>query len=117
MSFGFSAGDFIAVGNLIADIISCLDDATGSASEYQEVLRELRALDVGLKALSNLQHPSSSQDAVNLDAIKCSALACQVPLQNFLNKTKKYNTFLGSDAKSGTTLAAAGRKVDWRLRM
>ena len=38
MSFGFSVGDFIAVGQLIYDITNAL---RGSRTEYQELVREL----------------------------------------------------------------------------
>jgi hypothetical protein len=40
MSFGFSVGDFIAVGKLINDISSCLQDAGGAKAEYQELMHE-----------------------------------------------------------------------------
>ena len=38
MSFGFSVGDFLAVGRLIYDITNAL---RGSKVEYQELVREL----------------------------------------------------------------------------
>jgi hypothetical protein len=38
MSFGFSIGDFIAVGKLIVNIVDSLHDAK---PEYQELIREL----------------------------------------------------------------------------
>ena len=38
MSFGFSVGDFLAVGGLIVKIVDIL---RGSRSEYQELIREL----------------------------------------------------------------------------
>ena len=38
MSFGFSIGDFIAVGKLIVKIV---DSLRSSKSEYQELIREL----------------------------------------------------------------------------
>ena len=38
MSFGFSVGDFVAVGGLIVKIVDIL---RGSRSEYQELIREL----------------------------------------------------------------------------
>jgi uncharacterized protein YbjQ (UPF0145 family) len=41
MSFGFSVGDFLAAAGLIKDIITCLKDAGGSASEYQELMRKI----------------------------------------------------------------------------
>ena len=38
MSFGFSVGDFLAVGGLIAKVVEAL---RGTRSEYQELIREL----------------------------------------------------------------------------
>ena len=38
MSFGFSVGDFIAVGKLVFEIT---DSLRGSSEEYQELVREL----------------------------------------------------------------------------
>ena len=38
MSFGFSVGDFIAVGSLIVKLINTLRN---TQSEYQELIREL----------------------------------------------------------------------------
>ena len=38
MSFGFSVGDFVAVGALIVKIV---DSLRGTQSEYQELIREL----------------------------------------------------------------------------
>jgi hypothetical protein len=49
MSFGFSVGDFLAVGKLIADITNSLREAGGSKSEYQELLQKLESLDHALK--------------------------------------------------------------------
>ena len=43
-SFG-SVGDFIAITLLIKDVINALDDATGSRSEYQQLIRELLSLE------------------------------------------------------------------------
>lgn len=38
MSFGFSVGDFIAVGSLI---VKCIDVLRNTQFEYQELVREL----------------------------------------------------------------------------
>ena len=38
MSFGFSVGDFVAVGGLI---VKCIDVLRNTQSEYQELIREL----------------------------------------------------------------------------
>lgn len=113
MSFGFSVSDFLAVGKIIADIISCLKDAGGSKSEYQELLRELECLNHALHHLDRLMtlHGSSSTSA-NLDWIIYAALSCRRPLQDFLEKIKKYDKSLGLRSNEGTTKTAAA-KLRW----
>lgn len=110
VSFGISVGDFIAVGKLIVDITSCLKDAGGSKSEYQELLRELDCLHRALLHLDQLQlHGPSS---TNLASIKSTALSCQYPLQEFLEKIKKYDKSLGLQSKEGA-FRGAGDKLGW----
>ena len=43
MSFGFSVGDFVIVGKLIAKIVEAL---RGSRSQYQELIRELERYEI-----------------------------------------------------------------------
>lgn len=92
MSFGFSVGDFLAVGKLIADITNSLREAGGSKSEYQELLRELESLNHALKHLDKLPINGAS---ANLESIKYTALSCQRPLEQFLGKIEKYDKALG----------------------
>lgn len=92
MSFGFSVGDFLAVGKLIADITNSLRECSGSKSEYQELLRELESLDNALKHLDKL--PTNIASA-NLESIKYAALSCRRPLEQFLGKIQKYDRALG----------------------
>jgi ElaB/YqjD/DUF883 family membrane-anchored ribosome-binding protein len=110
MSFGFSVGDFIAVGSLIADIISNLREAGGSKSEYQEILRELEGLQHALSYLDKLQ--SSDACSTSIDSIKYAALSCRRPLEQFLDKIKKYDNALGVWSKAGTIRSAAD-KLKW----
>lgn len=74
MSFGFSVGDFLAAGTLIADITNSLREAGGSKSEHQELLRELESLNHALKHLDKLPTDGAS---ANLESIKFAALSCQ----------------------------------------
>lgn len=67
MSFGFSVGDFLAVGKLITDITNSLSEAGGSKSEYQELLRELDSLNHALKHLEKLR--SDNAASANLESI------------------------------------------------
>jgi len=110
MSFGFSVGDFVAVGSLIKDISSCLQDARGSKAEYQELLRELECLQQALHHLDKLQNGGSS--STNLDSIKYAALSCRRPLEQFLGKIRKYDTSLGVWGKDGFIKSTAD-KLRW----
>lgn len=56
MSFGVSAGDLIAAGVLIKNIISALDKS--STAEYRELLLELHGLQ---RALDEIEHLVSSR--------------------------------------------------------
>ena len=56
MSFGFSVGDFIAVGSLIA---KCIDVLRNTQSEYQELIRELeRYVQSSLVLISSTSNPA-----------------------------------------------------------
>ena len=110
MSFGFSIGDFIAVGSLIADIISSLREAGGSKSEYQELLRELESLQHALSQLDKLRlHGSYPR---NFDSIKYAALSCRRPLKDFLRKIQKFDKSLGVWSKR-SKLQSVTDKLRW----
>jgi hypothetical protein len=110
MSFGFSVGDFVTVGSLIADIICSLQEVGGSKSEYQELLRELESLKHALSHLDKLHVGASSP--TNLDSIKYAALSCRRPLEQFLANIKKYDKSLGTWSQPGS-LRSAADKVRW----
>lgn len=55
MSFGFSIGDFVAIGALIVKIISTLQD---TPSEYQELIRELDRCAPSLSCAARFIHIS-----------------------------------------------------------
>ena len=71
MSFGFSVGDFIAVGILIKNITSALHSST---SEHQELLLELNGLQ---RALDEIEHLKAvPQHEIEVNAVKVAALTC-----------------------------------------
>ncbi|KFX86691.1 hypothetical protein V490_08937 [Pseudogymnoascus sp. VKM F-3557] len=109
MSFGFSVGDFLAVGKLIADITNRLSEASGSKSQYQELLRELESLNNALKHLDKLPTNVAS---TNLESIKYAALSCQRPLEQFLDKIRKYDIALGIWGKANPIKNTAD-KLRW----
>lgn len=113
MSFGFSVGDFIAVLSIIKDITSNIREA---GSEYQELFRELEALDGIFRRLDKLQPRNGLE--VSVDSIKCVALTCRHPLEKFLEKIKKYEEGLGpgSRARYASRFQQAGAKMEWALK-
>jgi hypothetical protein len=110
MSFGFAVGDFIAVGNLIKDTYSCLQDAGGAKAEYQDLLRALGCLQQALQHLDELQPCDASSTA--LDSIKYAALSCQRPLEKFLRQIRKYDKSLGVWGREGAVVSTAS-KLKW----
>jgi uncharacterized protein YbjQ (UPF0145 family) len=111
MSFGFSAGDFVTAGIIIKDIISCLKDSGGSASEYQELARELESLQVSLDNIQKLKVPSF-QDA-SFKALQFMALNCQITLDEFRVKINKYRTLEDSKGMRNSW----GKKIKWQVLM
>ncbi|KAI1321128.1 hypothetical protein F5Y16DRAFT_73753 [Xylariaceae sp. FL0255] len=112
MSFGFSVGDFLAVGQLTADVISCLRDVRGSKSEYQALILELECLQATFVRLDTIP---TSKWSVALESVKFTALSCRRPLETFLARIKKFERSLGPWAKEGGIRSAVD-KVKFALR-
>jgi hypothetical protein len=110
MSFGFSVGDFLTVGQLICDITKSLRDTGGARSEYRELVRELETLKKALEHIDTLQQ--GCELPATLDSIKYAALSCRQPLEEFLNKIRKYGRSLDIWAKSNIIQSAAD-KLKW----
>ena len=129
MSFGFSVVDFITVGNLVHDIVERLRHAP---SEYQELRRELEwytpsafivksltSFELCLR-LYSLQRALVLVDrlelcpdqTISLDRIKCAALMCKYPLEDFLRKIRKYEKSLGIKQEN-SQLKVMESKIRW----
>lgn len=115
-AFGFSAGDFIsAIGKatstkwklviakrsfkgLVKKVIKALKSTGGAASEYQHAIIELNGLKNVLRRLESLQPTQDNEHHIN--AVRGMALACQLPLREFMTKLEKYEASLGPFSKS-----------------
>ncbi|KAL8784372.1 MAG: hypothetical protein Q9213_004024 [Squamulea squamosa] len=109
-AFGFSAGDFVSAILLIKKISRALRDSGGASSEYQGAVIELENLQRTLQHLGSIEPTEDNINHVN--AIRGMALACQLPLQDFLAKLSKYEMSLGPWA-SHSFLRNATRKAQW----
>jgi predicted nucleic acid-binding Zn-ribbon protein len=113
MSFGFSVGDFIAVSQVIREISGLLKDGKEAKEDYQELLRELESLGNALQKLDRLQQRATA-DSKTLDSLKYAALSCRRPLEQFLQKIKKYDDSLGFWSKAGG-FKQKSDKLKWAL--
>jgi hypothetical protein len=84
----------------------------GASSEYQHVLIELKYLKQVLRRLETLEPTRDNIDHVN--AIRGMALACQLPLRDFLTKLEKYESSLGPFA-SRMPFRTVHNKARWAV--
>ena len=80
--------------------------------EYQSIFIELKALEDVLQHLRALEPTEDNLHHIN--AIRCMALACQLPLSDFLVSIERYESSLGPWSKQ-TVLGSASHKVKWAL--
>ena len=110
--FGYSVGDFLTVGKLVADIVASL--RTASIVEYRELISELHGLQRALHEIEHLKSTSSQVAAVN--AIKVAALTCQYPLDDFSAKLKKFESLevdRGKPRSRLETMKHWTKKLQW----
>ena len=91
-------------------VSKALKETGGAATEYQQVVIELESLK---KVLQQLEAFEPTEDnARHVNAIRGMALACQLPLRDFMVKLEKYEASLGpfADRKS---FRGVGRKARW----
>ena len=112
--FGFSVGDFIGAIGLFVKVVSSLKDANGASTDYQQVTLQLNGLKRALIYLERLQPNAHNADHIN--AIRCMAMRCKLPLQTFLDNVEKYEKSLaaGSFRRHGRSDV---RKVQWGVFM
>jgi len=117
LTFG-SVGDFIAIIALIRDIIEALDDARGSAKEYQDLVRELDTLRQTVEAVQRtLEDPQLIDSLEDLAKTALDTVA-QINdcLNGFLGQIGKYEPTLSAGASGKRNcLKSMGRKVQWKL--
>lgn len=104
------SADWILYKGLVKRVSKALKETGGAATEYQQVVVELKGLKNVLRQLEAFDPTEDNFRYVN--AIRGMALACQMPLREFMVKLEKYEASLGpfADRKSFRTV---GRKARW----
>jgi len=108
------AGDFVAVSKLIYKIGAELKQGPEAAADYQLLSIELEALDRTMKSLEHIQVAQHGQK--RLDAIRALALACQLPLQEFLEKIEKFDESLGPWNTKNRSFSAITQRLRWSAK-
>lgn len=88
-----TAGDILALSQLIYQIGVEIKSVPDSAHDYQDLLNELEALDRALKAVYRIL--PGIHELRRLDDVRALAGTCINVLQDFLEKIKKFNKSLG----------------------
>lgn len=119
MSFGFSAGDFLALTHLIFNVSKALSDSAGSQAEYQGLIQTLLSLLRTINAAEETALRCSLDSAASqdpsflapLNAITREREICHKLIEDFMAKSEKYTaSFI-----HGTGRAKAIKKLTWRL--
>ena len=107
-----SLGDVIALSLLVNDLVTALDDTRGSATEYQEVMRELWALDRALLEVEQLS--INCGQAIQINALRQTskqiALQCRESIDAFLTRIKRYQASLREGGSSNVI-----KDIYWKL--
>jgi hypothetical protein len=98
---------------LCTKVAKALKETGGASSEYQNVIFELHGLQNALARLAALEPTESNISHVN--AIRGMALACRLPLQDFLSRVEKYESTMGPMAP--ISMRGAGKKAKWAVFM
>ena len=107
-------GDFVVISKLIYKIGVELKKNPESAADYRLLLIELEALDRTLKALENIKVAQHGKR--RLDGIRALALACQLPLQEFLEKIEKFEESLGSWNTNNRSVLTIAHRLRWSMK-
>lgn len=102
------------MADLVKKVSKALKLAGGASSEYQLVIIELKGLKHVLRQLETLEPTEDNVNHVN--AIRGMALACQLPLREFLAKLEKYESSMGPFADR-ISLRGTRCKAKWAVSM
>lgn len=94
--------------DLIKKVCLSLRQVGGASTEYQHVIIELQGLGNALQQLQALE--PTDDNFAHVNAIRALALACQLPLQEFMAKLEKYEIALGPFAER-RSLSGGARKA------
>ncbi|KAF1975820.1 hypothetical protein BU23DRAFT_457585, partial [Bimuria novae-zelandiae CBS 107.79] len=95
-------------------VAKALKDSSEATSKFQQVIVEIEGLQDALTRLAALEPTESNLAHVN--AVRRMALACSLPMQDFLSRLEKYETTM-SPFQTANKLKTVGMKTQFALFM
>ena len=123
VTFG-SVGDIIAVGLLIKDLVTALNQSRGSQTEYKQLVDELNLLEDVLARIVHLCNTAGTttagrifEDSALHHATIKTAQKCGTCIKGFNIRLKKYGKTLGSSGvgKKSEAFKAVMAQIRWQL--
>ena len=84
-----------------------------ATSKYQDLIIELESLERALSRLYTLK--PAEHELVHLEAIRAAALACQRPLESFMEKIEKFEKPLGTGKEKHSSIKSAARRIQFNV--
>jgi hypothetical protein len=111
-----SVGDIISVCLVVKDLVDALDKCRGSASEYKEIIRELRCFNRSLLEVEKLSHELEILIKLNTlyVTVKHTVDKCRLSVDGCLGKIRKYEKYLREEG-SGTIVKDSAMKMKWQM--
>jgi hypothetical protein len=118
-----SIGDIIAIGLLVKDLVTVLNQSRGSQAEYKQLVDELNLLHDVLTRIGNLCSTTTTAGRrLEVSALHNTALqvahSCRKCIEGFTNtRLNKYVKTLGSSGarEKSEAFKAAMAKIRWQL--
>jgi len=105
--------DLESYKDLVRKVCKSLKQTGGASTDYQQVVIELKSLKNLLRQLEAWE--PTEENASHVNAIRGMALACQMPLRDFLVKLEEYELSLGP-SPDPRCFRAAAKKAKWAVK-
>jgi len=111
-----SVGDITSINFLVKDVLDTLDDARGSAAEYQTARQGLLCFDRALLQVGQLKGSTNDTPQLHELHIEIEEIAKEgrMCIEEFHDRLRKYGTRLDVGG-SGNTIKNVTRKLEWKI--
>lgn len=106
MSFGFSAGDFVAGLSLLKSVIDALNGTFGAKAEYRGLIAQLYSLERALVAIKEIEVHEASRE---YDATQQAVRGCRECIDKFILKIASYQSLTAGSS----SIRDQVRKITW----